>query len=454
VGSLRQRLGVPVSGASVAIVRIGLGLLIAIESVNYLTSDWIRVSYLDPGFLFTYEGFGWVQPWPGPGLYIHFAVLAVLGVALAVGIAHRLVAPLLAAGFLYVFLLDKAEYLNHFYAAILLLVLLALIPADRAISLAARRHPERPRTVPLWSVWILRFQVGVVYVYAGIAKLGSDWVAGEPMGSWLAERGDLVLVGPLLEGAAAGQIFSLAGLAFDLLIVPLLLWRRTRALAFVAAVGFHLSNWVIFDIGIFPPMMIVATTVFFDPDWPLKLRAGRVRDAATAAGAAVGSRPIARSLTAVLAVFVAVQILFPLRHHLQAGAVQWTEEGHRFSWRMKLRQKDGIASFYAVDPATGERRPLSLDGVITPRQHLRASTRPDMLAQLAAHLAERERARGQPVEIRVQAPVSLNGRPAAPLVDPGVDLATVSISGFRSADWIEPAPDSGPERVARAGSAG
>ena len=441
--SFRQQLGVPVSGASVAIVRIGLGILIAIESLHYLTSDEIARFFLDPNFHFTYAGFGWVQPWPGVGMYIHFTALALLAVALALGVCHRIVAPLLTAGFLYVFLLDKTEYLNHYYAAILLLALLAVIPADRALSVAAQRRPERPPTVPQWSVWILRFQVGVIYIYAGIAKLGSDWLAGQPMGTWLAEQRDLFLVGPLLDGAAAGRIFSLGGLAFDLLLVPLLLWRRTRAAAFVLAAAFHLANWVIFEIGIFPPMMLVATTIFFDPDWPLHVwRRVRSRPAPAVAAAAVPAartRPIARPLALLLAAFVAVQILVPLRHHLYPGLVHWTEEGHRFAWHMKLRQKDGLATFYAVDPAAGVRRELDLSGEITQRQHLRASVWPDMLAQLARRLAERERERGAAVEIHVVAPVSLNGRPATPLVDPDADLASVP-DGLGAADWIAPEP--------------
>ncbi len=442
--TLRQRLGTPVSGASVAIVRIGLGLLIAVEAINYLTSDWIARSFLDPAFHFTYAGFGWVQPWPGIGMYLHFAVLVGLGLALAAGIAHRLVAPLLMVGFTYVFLLEKTEYLNHFYAAILLIALLALIPADRALSVAARRRPERPATVPVWAVWILRFQVGVVYVYAGIAKLGSDWLAGEPMGTWLADSGDLFVVGPLLEGAAAGQIFSVGGVVFDLAVVPLLLWRRTRRFAFAAAVAFHLTNWVIFDIGIFPPMMIVATTIFFDPDWPLRVAARLRRSPRTIAPPRADlSRPLARPLAAVLATFVALQLIVPLRHHLYPGLVHWTEEGHRFSWHMKLRQKDGLARFYAVDPADGSSLELELGGIITDRQHARASVWPDTLNQLARHLAAREREAGRTVEIRVVAPVSLNGRPPRLLVDPDLDLASVS-AGIGTSAWIEPEPGGGP----------
>lgn len=453
--SLAQRLPTPVDAASVAVLRIGLGLLIAVEAIGYLASDWIAYSFLDPEFHFTFQGFDWVRPWPGVGLYLHFAALAVLGLCVAAGVAHRIAAPLLAVGFAYVFLLDKTEYLNHFYAAILLLALIAVAPADRAMSVAAWRNPDRPRTVPVWAVWMLRFQVGVIYVYAGVAKLGTDWLAGEPMGSWLAQRSDLPLLGPLLGAPWAGVVFSWGGLAFDLAIVPLLLWRRTRAAAFCLAVAFHLANAVIFEIGIFPPMMIAATTVFFDPDWPRRAwgwLAGRGRGAIPAmepgrSTAAPGehsapSRWTARVLVPVLVTWAAVQLLVPLRHHLYEGPVHWTEEGHRFAWHMKLRQKHGWATFTAVDRRTGERRVLGTANLITARQHAAASTRPDMILQLAHRLAERERARGHDVEISAQVLVSLNDRPARHLVDPARDLSAVP-RNLRRGDWIGPEPPLG-----------
>jgi vitamin K-dependent gamma-carboxylase len=459
--TLYQRLTRPVDGASVAIVRIALGLLIAVEAVNYLFSDWIAVSFLDPEYHFTWRLFDWVQPWAGVGMYVHFAIFGALGLCLAVGVAHRIVAPLAVAAFAYIFLLEKAEYLNHFYAAILLLALIAVAPADRAYSVAARRRPQRPRTVPVWSVWVLRFQVGVIYLYAGIAKLNADWVAGEPMGMWLADRADLAIVGPLLEASWAGLAFSWGGLALDLLIVPLLLWRRTRMLAYCLALAFHATNWVIFDIGIFPPMMIAATTIFFDPDWPhvawvrLRRLASRAVEptptpaaiprGGPAAGGAPASTPvhpktwIGRLLIPALAAWVAVQLLVPFRHHLYPGLVHWTEEGHRFAWHMKLRDKQGWATFTAVDRNTGERRRLDTSDLITARQHARASVRPDMILQLAHRLAEREREAGHDVEIRAKAVVSLNGRPARDLVDPGRDLSAVPRSLW-VADWTGPEP--------------
>lgn len=391
-------------------------------------------------------------------------MLALLGLLLAGGVAHRLVAPLAAAGFAYVFLLEQAEYLNHFYAALLLLVLLAIMPADRALSFRAWRHPEHPRSVPLWSIWMLRFQVGVVYAYAGIAKLGRDWVDGEPIGSWLAERSDLFLIGGLLGASSAGQIFAIGGLIFDLSIVPLLLWERTRSYAYAAAVCFHITNWIIFDIGIFPPMMIVATTIFFAPAWPrsalesIRSAFGRGRIPATAppeaapSGATVpaasaaetaAGRRIALPLTLLLSAWIAVQLLVPLRHHLYPGLVHWSEEGHRFSWQMKLRQKDGVVAFFARDVESGATERIDLEGIVTRRQMRIAATFPDMIVQLAEHLAERERERGREVEILVASAVSLNGRPPAPLVDPEADLSSVG-RGIGHAEWIEAGPGGPP----------
>ena len=424
-----------------AVVRVALGILIAIEAIGYLTSDWIAVAFLDPQFHFTFQGFDWVQPWPGIGLYLHFGALAVLGLLVAAGVAHRITAALLAAGFAYIFLLDKTEYLNHFYAAILLLALIAVMPADRAFSVAARRRPRRPQTVPLWAVWLLRFQVAVIYAYSGIAKLNADWLAGEPMQMWLADRAEMVIIGPLLGASWAGIVFSWGGLAFDLAIVPLLLWRRTRALAFGLAVGFHLANSIIFEIGIFPPMMIAATTVFFDPDWPRRaLRwATGVSSAASAPAAHAPGRVSRRLLIPALAVYVAAQLLVPLRHYIYPGLVGWTEEGHRFSWQMKLRDKQGSVIFTAVDRSTGEAGPLDTSDLITARQHAHASVRPDMILQLAHRLAEREREAGRDVEVHAKALVSLNGRPARDLVDPGCDLSEVTRS-LAPADCIGPEP--------------
>jgi hypothetical protein len=145
-----------------------------------------------------------------------------------------------------------------------------------------------------------------------------------------------------------------------------------------------------------------------------------------------------RLLLTVLAAYVAVQLLVPLRHLLYPGDVAWTEEGHRFSWRMKLREKEQTVELLLTAPSTGLNRTLDPRQFVTGWQYEGMEGRPDMLLQLAHHVAGRARQQGHPdVEVRVRALTSLNGRPAQEQIDPTVDLAAQPRSIW-PAGWIVP----------------
>lgn len=444
-GGLGARLFAPVDIASLVFFRIGLGAILVWEVVRYFDHGWIGRYWIKPAFHFTYYGFEWVRPWPGIGMYLHFAGLGLLALGIAVGWRYRLSAALFALGFSYVFLLEQAVYLNHFYMLCLLGILLPFLPLHHAWSLdAARDRRLRSQTVPAWVLWVLRAQVAIVYVFGGIAKLNGDWLRGEPMRLWLHERSDFPLLGPLFRHEPTVWGFTYGGLLLDLLLVPALLWSRTRPIAFAAALAFHLLNAQLFKIGIFPWFMLAATTLFFDPGWPRRLLGGR--------RLATGSRPAGseplwttrrRLAAGLLGVFFAIQLLLPLRHHLYPGDVNWTEEGHRFSWHMKLRDKDVAEARFVVKDAAGDTLRVVAPRDVLPRWMIeRAMSRPDMVHQLARHIAERERRRGHG-DVRVHALVraSLNGRAPQLLVDPDVDLAAEPRS-WRTATWILPLADS------------
>ena len=144
---------------------------------------------------------------------------------------------------------------------------MCFLPAERAFSVdALLRRKIRSDVVPAWTLWLLRAQVGIPYFYGGIAKLNSDWIhGGEPMRTWLRPLAKCQ-VGPIFTADWVVYGFVIGGLLLDLLVVPLLLWRRTRLFAFAAAVVFNLINAVIFDIGIFPWLMLGALLIFFPPD--------------------------------------------------------------------------------------------------------------------------------------------------------------------------------------------
>ena len=431
-----QRLFAPVDVASLACFRIAFGALMVADVFRYWST--IEETFIRPTFHFTYYGFDWVRPWPGDGMYVHFAVMGVAAAFVSLGLFYRAAASVFFLAFSYMFLIEQARYLNHFYLIALVSFLMIFVPAHRAWSLDAWLRPRlRAQTVPAWALWLVRAQIAIPYVYGGIAKLNADWLHGEPLRAWLAKRGGRPVIGPLLQHEWAPYLFSYGGLVFDLLVVPFLLWRRSRPYAFVATLAFNLINGVVFTIGIFPWVMAAATLMFFPPDWPRRLAAwARAHVLASPAGLPepvhnpapepppVRLGPAHYTTVGLLGAYMAFQLLFPLRHWLYPGDVAWTEEGHKFAWRMKLRDKQGTVRFFATDPDSGR------TWEVPHRRHLRGwqrrqlTDKPEMLVQFAHFLADELRAQGFPrIEIRAQSSLSLNGRKPAPLVDPNVDLA-------------------------------
>jgi vitamin K-dependent gamma-carboxylase len=428
----------PVDGASIAVFRILFGAIMLIELWRYFTNDWIAAYYITPSFHFTYYGFGWVKPWPGNGMYWHFAVMAVAAVGVMLGAWYRVSAVLLFLTFTYVFLLDQAQYLNHFYLICLLSFLMIFVPAHRMLSIDAKRKPRlRSDDVPAWARWLLLAQFSIVYIYAGLAKLNGDWVKGEPMRSWLAERTDTPLIGRFFTEEWMVVMFNYGGVAFDLFIVPLLLWKRTRVIAFLWVIAFHMLNVQLFNIGIFPWLMLGATLLYFRPDWPRLVFRKWKRAARTPVLPTPRSPRIAVGL---LIAYVALQLAIPLRHLVYPGNVHWTEEGHRFSWHMKLRDKQATAHFYVTDPERKRTWEVSPRLYLTVRQTQKMSTRPDMILQMAHHVARDQAAKQNidyPLEVRARVVASLHGRDQQLLIDPTVNLAAERRS-LRRVRWVLP----------------
>jgi vitamin K-dependent gamma-carboxylase len=428
--TLWQRLQEPIDAASVVWFRIAFGALIAFECVRYLGFGWVRDYWVEPTFYFTFYGFDWVTPWPGIGMYVHFVALIVLGLAISAGIFYRAAAALFTVGFAYVFLLDQAQYLNHFYAIILFALLLAVIPAHVDASVDAKRNPQlRSSTVPAWTLWALRAQMGFIYFWGGVAKLNGDWLQGQPLTLWLQTSPHL----PDFMKGDAGLYLSWGGAAFDLLIVPALLWKRTRAAALVLAIAFHAGNAWMFHIGVFPWMSIAATVIFLRPDHPfftttienLRLDAPARRVATS------------RVVTALVGVWLVSQVVLPLRPLLNDSHTHWTEDGHMFSWRMKLRGKDATGNFWVQRPGESQRERVDSLEHLTDRQFQKMLPRPDMLIQYAHHLAQLH---GPGTEVYAQVFASLNGRRAAPFVDDTVDLAR-EIRSPGTPSWVLPFED-------------
>jgi hypothetical protein len=438
---LLQWLNRPVDASSMAVFRIGFGAVMLWEAITYIVKGHVEYFFVEPTFHFSYYGFEWVQPLGRAGMYTVFFALAIAACALMAGWKYRIAAFVVWLCFTYQFLIEQARYLNHFYAASLFALFLVFIPANAAWSMDRRLAPtkkERP-TIPAWALWLIRFQTGVIYFYAGVAKLDGDWLRGEPIVAWMRNRMGNPFVKAVFDLGLELPVFAWGGLLVDLLMFPALLWKRTRWFAFGAAVLFHLWNSTLFQIGIFPPMMIVATAMFFEPDWPRRLLAKLRRSAFVPSTAlALPPRQLGTVGLSVLLAFAAVQLLLPLRHHLYPGDVAWTEEGHRFAWRMMLRAKTGHADFVLVDD--GAIIDVDVDRYLASWQQLAMGPRPDMLQQFAHYLAdEHQQKTGRRPKVYANSAVSLNHRERKLLLAENVDLAATSRS-LAPKDWIAPAP--------------
>ncbi len=427
------------SPADIAVLvyfRVAFGAIMMWEMWRYSSYGWISRYWIEPSFHFTYFGFDWVRPWPGIGMYIHFGVMALLALFILVGLWYKLSATLFFLGFTYIFLLEQAQYLNHFYLVCLIAFIMIFLPANKMWCVDAWRRPNgRSDWMPNWSLWLLRFQIGVPYFFGGLAKINGDWLRAQPIEFWLASRTDFPLIGQFFTEKWMAYSFAYGGLLLDLLVVPFLIWRKTRPFAFLAALLFHLTNARLFSIGIFPWFMIAATAVFFDPSWPrqaLNLFGVGQKESAPPAKIKLPNWGLA-----LLTVYVLVQILLPLRHFIIPGNVSWTEEGHRFAWHMKLRDKDATATFTLTN-AAGESWQIDPLEHLTARQLRKMSNRPYMILQYAHFLAEDATAQGhEGVEVRAEIWASLNGRSEQLLLDPTVDLAAQPRTPW-VVDWIVP----------------
>ncbi|MDR3632833.1 MAG: HTTM domain-containing protein [Isosphaeraceae bacterium] len=442
--SMGGRLFPAVDVSSLVAFRILFGSLLAWEIVRDCRNGVVTSRYLIPIVRFPYHGFEWVPALPREYVSAYMAALCAIAVMVAVGFCYRASATLLFVGFCHLLLIDKAFYLNHEYLICLIAFLMIFAPSSRAYSIDAIMAKSKSRAVslvPCWSLWMLRVQIALVYIFAGLAKLNPDWLHGQPMRMWFAPEPSS---SPdfWLDGRLWPPILTYGGLLLDLCIVPLLLWKRTRWLAFGLAVVFHLTNAFLFRIGVFPWMMIAATTLFLPPDWPRQLvrRLGLRRVAA----AAVGPPPVSaypnKWVASLMIFYCLVQVVLPLRHLLYPGNVDWTEEGSRFAWRLMLRDKQGWMRFIVETPH-GDRQEVSSGRFLTRKQEDALIKDPEIARQFCHVLREDyRRTHGGDASVRVLTSVSLNGRKGQLLINPVVDLSAEPWS-IRPARWIIPLLD-------------
>lgn len=437
----------PVPALSLAFFRIVFGILMFSGLIRFWVKGWIYEFYSKPTFFFTYYGFEWVKPFPENGMYILFFLLILLAIFITLGFLYRISIGLFFIGFTYVELIDKTNYLNHYYFISLLSFLMIFMPMHCCYSIDSilSNKTFRP-TVPQWTIRSLQLQVGIVYFFGGIAKLKYDWLfRSEPVSLWLSPHTDYFLIGPLMDEKWFAFFVSWLAAIFDLTVSFFLLKRQTRNYAFASIILFHILTWKLFQIGMFPWMMIFLVLIYYPYSLHQKIidktfhfLKRNNRSAKYLRPEKSTNRYIASPAFLVIVVFFIVQFLLPFRYLLYPGNVCWTEEGFRFSWNIMLVEKKGHTEFMVRDPSTNKRWSVSNRAYLTAQQDLMMSTQPDMILQFAHYIKSKEEERGiiNP-EIHVKSFVSLNGRPACTYIDPAVNLAK-EVETLGNKKWILP----------------
>ena len=426
-----------IDNSALVVFRVFFGLLIAIEAFGSIATGWVRRTLMEPQETFNFIGFEFLQPLPGNGMLYYYGIMGLFGLLVMVGYKYRFSMFCYTVMWASVYLMQKSSYNNHYYLLMLLCGIMFFLPAHKNASIDSWRDKSlREISMPRWVWLFIVLQLWIIYTYASVAKLYPDWFNGNFPAILMKSKIDYWLVGDLLQQKWAHLSISWFGFLFDLLIIPLLLYKRTRVPIFLAAIFFHLFNSFIFHIGIFPYLSLAFILFFFPSEKINKWFLRRKKEYYDKKEVIIPKQH--NLLVSILAVWFIIQIGLPLRHWFFQDDVLWTEEGHRLSWRMMLRSKSGQTVFRVVDKDTKIMEYVDKTKYLSTKQLGAINSKPDLIWQFAQRIKREYAKNGKDVQVFVDAKVRVNGRPYQQLIDPKVDLGSEEWHHFKHHDWILP----------------
>lgn len=453
ISNTKNLLSKPVSIKPLALFRILFGFMMLFSTVRFMYLGWIDYQFLNSIFHFKYLGFEWVQPLSKTGMYAVYAGLIVSSLGIMLGLFYRASIIYFFLVFTYCELIDKTYYLNHYYFISIASLLMIFLPAGKYFSLDVYWRKKTDFThVPAWTILLLKFQLGLVYFYAGLAKLNYDWlISAMPLKIWLPAQSHLPIIGGLFQLEFMPYIFSWAGALFDLFIVFVLLSRFWH-FGFFFVIVFHILTGVFFQIGMFPLIMICSVPIFFPEKIHLSIF-NKIESIYqpwlftffnkkivlnTAQNNYNYSEKSIKPLAFILCIHVCFQIIFPWRFALYNGNMFWTEEGYRFGWRVMLMEKAGYATFYVKDGNNGKEGIVINSEFLNAHQEKQMAMQPDMILEYAHFLGKHYLNMGMkdPI-VRVEAYVTLNGSRSKLLVNPNVNLLAFK-EDLKPKKWVMP----------------
>ena len=423
------------SNASLIVFRVLFGILVWAECWGAIATGWIKKTLIEPQFTFSFINFPWLQPLPENGMYIYFFIMGLCGIAIALGYRYRLAIITFTVLWAGAYFMQKSSYNNHYYLLVLISFMMCFFNANRRFSIDVKQNRTALTfTMPNWVRFSFILQIALVYFFATKAKFYPDWLDGTFTKNTLlnAPIHSIAFFNELLYPLFSKEWFYLfiayAGILFDGLIIPLLCFKKTRTIALIASLIFHLFNAIVLQIGIFPFFALAFILFFYEPKTIEKRFFKNKKTLETST-----QKPSKFILTGLVLYFF-IQIALPLRHHFIKGDVLWTEEGHRLSWRMMLRSKTGYINIKIRNNNTGQTDIYNLSKNLTNKQRGNLPTSPDFIWQLCQHI--KEDYNGQDISIFVEGKKSVNGHKYKTFIDPNFDMAKAKWNFFSHNEWI------------------
>lgn len=435
-GAIHHLMFAPKSIYPLITFRILFGALMCFGTARFMYYGWVDKLFIEPNHFFKYYGFEWIEPLSASGMYFIHLVILISTFFISIGFLYRISSITFLLSFTYVELIDATNYLNHYYLVILLALILCFVSANASASIDAKIFPRiKKEYVPAWSIHLIIFQLCIVYFYAGIAKLNHDWLfRAMPLSIWLPEHRNIPILGYFFQIPFAAYLFSWFGAIYDLTIWVFLLNKKSRPIAYFLVLAFHLMTMMLFNIGLFPLIMIFSTLIFFSSDWHRKFYGKTANEIESLVNFKSNNLTLG-----LLSAYIIFQLLFPLRSHLYSGNVLWHEQGYRFSWRVMVVEKSGTAMFFIEDKDTGNRAEINHAKYLTDFQKKQMTIQPDFILQYARIIANDYKKRFQIDNPKITADifVALNKRTSSRLIDPNVDLLEIEDS-FSEKEWVFP----------------
>ncbi|MDB3906761.1 HTTM domain-containing protein [Crocinitomicaceae bacterium] len=442
ISKYKERLLAPVSPSSLGLFRILVGIILMLQTMYFISTDFVQVHIFDSPIAFKFRYFEFLEPFSPSGMKFLMLVMFLSTIGIIFGRLFKISAALYGLTFTYFWLLDMSYFNNHYYFISLLALLLFLSNADGWGSLKGKNRKE---SIPYYQVFALKGQIFITFFIAGLNKLNYYWlVENQPMKHILETKAEIAGT-TWINNSFFYNFFSWSGLLFDLFIGFLLWIPRFRKIGIISFLAFNLINfWLFYDIGeigFFPFLLLACMAIFLDPEkvasklhWlsPEKKKNKKDKKDAFPSVTPLKWAPL------LITIYLVFHMVIPFRHMLYPDHVDWNGVGQRFSWRMKIMYKDVDMHFYLIEEGSTEKREVNVGHFLNDKQYTNLMYYPDFIPPVARYIREEGIRQGlKNPQVVADFTVGFNGDKKRLLVDPKTDLAKVKYQPGETLRWLK-----------------